>query len=51
MLAFILLAYTAWLGVFAVLRYAVAIFLAGAVVVGQVPWLAERVDEVLDHAY
>lgn len=29
---------------------AVAIFLAGAVVVGQVPWLAGRIDEVLDHA-
>lgn len=29
---------------------AVAIFLAGAVVVGQVPWLAEPIDDVLDHA-
>lgn len=28
----------------------VALFLAGAVVVGAVPWLAERVDDVLDHA-
>lgn len=29
---------------------AVAIFLAGAVLVGRVPWLAGRVDDVLDHA-
>lgn len=29
---------------------AVAIFLAGAVVVGRVPWLADRVDAVLAHA-
>lgn len=29
---------------------AVAVFLAGAVVIGQVPWLAGRVDDVLDHA-
>jgi hypothetical protein len=29
---------------------AVAIFLAGALVVGRVPWLASLVDEVLDHA-
>lgn len=29
---------------------AVAVFLAGAVLVGQVPWLAGRVDDVLDHA-
>ncbi|KRE38283.1 abortive infection protein [Janibacter sp. Soil728] len=29
---------------------AVAVFLAGALVVGRVPWLAGRVDEVLDHA-
>ncbi|WP_346006770.1 CPBP family glutamic-type intramembrane protease [Janibacter terrae] len=29
---------------------AVAIFLAGALVVGRVPWLAELVDDVLDHA-
>lgn len=29
---------------------AVATFLAGALVVGQIPWLAARVDAVLDHA-
>ena len=29
---------------------AIAIFLAGAVVVGRVPWLAGPVDAVLDHA-
>lgn len=29
---------------------AVGVFVAGAVVVGAVPWLADRVDAVLDHA-
>lgn len=29
---------------------AIGIFTAGAVVVGQIPWLAGAVDEVLDHA-
>lgn len=34
----------------AVALLVVGIFLAGAVLVGRVPWLAGRVDDVLDHA-